>query len=146
MSHLIQLHDNLDKVAKQHIALTSVFKEFAHFVKDCVLAPSIANHNISVSLHLDQGFFTTSFANRTVSFVFTSLLESEECENLIGNVTCYLKKDFPEPKHIKFGGFNFNENGHTNLKIPDSNETVHITNDLGTFFMALHFIHQSLSK
>ncbi|SJM92173.1 conserved hypothetical protein [Crenothrix polyspora] len=146
MPYLIKPHDNLDKISNQHIALTLVFKEFAHFIKDCILAPSIANHSIAASLHLDQGFFTTTFAGRTVSFVFTSLLENEASVMLVGNVKCYIKKDFPEPKLIEFGGFTFNEKGHTNIKIPDSDATVHITNDMGTFLMALHFIHQSLSK
>jgi hypothetical protein len=144
MPYLTQLHDNLDKASDQHTALTSVFDEFANFVKDCIQAPSIANHSITAVLHLDRGFFTTTFAGRTVSFVFTSSLEKSG--NLIGNVTCYIKKEFPESKLIEFGGFTFNEEGYTNIIVPNSNDTIHIANDLGTLLMALHFIHDSLSK
>lgn len=146
MSHLTRLRDNINKASKQHMALAAVFEEFAHFVKDCVLSPALANHSILVSLHLDQYCFTTSFAGRLVTFVFSSSMEDKNNGDLIGNVTCYLKKDFPEPKQIEFGGFTFNEAGITNVEIPGSNETIHITNDLGTFFMALHFIHDSLSQ
>jgi hypothetical protein len=146
MPYMLQLHDNLDKASTQHTALASVFREFANFVKDCIQAPSIANHSITSSLHLDHGFFTTTFAGRTVSFVFSSSLEDEKSVNLVGNVQCYIKKEFPEPKQIEFGGFTFNEEGYTNIKIPDSNETIHIANDIGTLLMALHFIHDSLSK
>jgi hypothetical protein len=146
MPYLRQLHDNLDKASDQHTALTSVFEGFANFVKDCIQSPSIANHSITASLHRDQGFFTTTFAGRMVSFVFTSSLEDEVSGTMVGNVKCYIKKEFPEPKQIEFGGFTFDEKGHTNIKIPDSNETIHIANDLGTLLMALHFIHDSLSN
>jgi hypothetical protein len=143
MPYLTQLHDNLDKASDQHAALTSVFDEFANFVKDCIQTPSIANHSITAALHLDQGLFTTTFAGRTVSFVFTSSLEKSG--NLIGNVNCYIKKNFPEPKQVEFGGFTFDAEGYTNINVPNSNETIHIANDLGTLLMALHFIHESLS-
>jgi hypothetical protein len=143
MPYLTQLHDNLDKASDQHTALSAVFDEFANFVKDCIQAPSIANHSITAALHLDQGLFTTTFAGRTVSFVFTSSLEKSG--NLLGDVKCYIKKNFPDPKQIEFGGFTFDEKGYTNINIPNSNETIHIANDLGTLLMALHFIHESLS-
>jgi hypothetical protein len=143
MPYLTQLHDNLDKASDQHTALTSVFDEFANFVKDCIQTPSIANHSITAALHLDQGLFTTTFAGRTVSFVFTSSLEKSG--NLIGNVKCYIKKNFPEPKQVEFGGFTFDAEGYTNINVPNSNKTIHIANDIGTLLMALHFIHESLS-
>ncbi|MEQ1544858.1 hypothetical protein [Methyloglobulus sp.] len=143
MPYLTQLHDNLDKASDQHTALTSVFDEFANFVKDCIQTPSIANHSITAALHLDQGLFTTTFAGRTVSFVFTSSLENSG--NLIGNVKCYIKKNFPEPKQVEFGGFTFDAEGYTNINVPNSNETIHIANDIGTLLMVLHFIHESLS-
>ncbi|MEQ1557507.1 MAG: hypothetical protein ABL933_01035 [Methyloglobulus sp.] len=144
MAYLTQLHDNLDKASDQHEALAAVFEEFANFVKDCIQTPSIADHTITAALHLDHGLFTTKFAGRIVSFVFTSSLEKSG--NLIGNVTCYLKKEFPEPKQIEFGGFTFDEQGYTNINVPNSNETIHIANDLGTLLMAFHFIHDSLSQ
>ena len=146
MPYFTQLHDNLDKYSNQHIALTAVFEEFANFVKDCIQSPSIANHNITAVLHLNHGFFTTTFAGRIVSFVFTTTLENEASTSLVGNVKCYIKKDFPECKQIEFGGFTFNEEGRTNIKIPPSEDTIRITNDIGTLLMALHFIHESLLK
>jgi hypothetical protein len=144
MAYLAQLHDNLHKVSDQHTALASVFEGFANFVKDCIQSPSIANHSITANLYLEQDFFTTTFAGKTVSFVFGTTLEQDR--NLVGNVTCYLKKNFPEPKLIEFNSFTFNEEGFTNINIPNTNDTIHIANDLGTLLMALHFIRESLSK
>ena len=144
MAYLVHLHDNLDKATDQHEALAVVFADFANFVKDCVQSSSIASHNITATLHLDHGFFATTFAGRTVSFVFTSSMGSDG--NLIGNVHCYLKKNFPEPRQIEFGNFTFDEAGYTNINVPNSNETIHIANDLGTLQMALHFIYDSLAQ
>ncbi|MEQ1638513.1 MAG: hypothetical protein ABL903_17725 [Methylococcales bacterium] len=146
MPYFTQLHDNLDKYSTQHIALSTVFEEFANFVKDCIQSPSIANHSITADLHLSRGFFTTTFAGRTISFAFTSILENQESTNLVGNVKCYIKKEFPVCGLVEFGGFTFNEEGRTNIKIPPSEDTIRITNDIGTLLMALHFIHESLLK
>jgi hypothetical protein len=144
MAYLAQLHDNLNKASKQHEALAAIFNDFANFVKDCTQSPSIASHSITAILHLDHGFFVTTYAGRTVSFVFTSAMEPDG--NMTGSVTCYLKKNFPEQQQVEFGGFTFNGDGQTNINIPNSNQTIQIANDLGTLLMALHFIYDSLSK
>ena len=146
MPYSNHLHTSLDKASLQHKALASKFQEFARFVKDCIQTPSVANQSISVSLqYLDQGFFTTTFASRTVSFVFTSHLD--ESENLEGNVKCYIKKDFPEPKQIEFGEFTFDDTGHTNIKIPNEDDKINIAAlDFGTLHIALFYIRESLLK
>ena len=145
MSYSIQLHDSLDKASNQHNALSAKFAEFATFVKHCIETPKIANQNITASLqHLNQGYFTTTYASRTVSFVFTSFLE--ESGNLAGNVKCFLKRDFPEVKQIPLGEFTFDAEGHTNLKIPNEDAQINIANDFGTLHIALYFIRESLSK
>lgn len=146
MPYLNQLDDHFDKASSQHKALTTVFEDFANFVKDCLQATSTTNQNIIVTPNLSQGLFTTSFAGRTVSFVFTSSLEDVANGCMVGTVTCYIKKDFPKPKQIEFGSFTFNEEGRTNIKKTDSDETICISNDLSTLHMALHFIYESLSK
>ena len=145
MPYSIQLHNSLNKIAIQHKELALKFQEFARFVKDCTQTPSVANQSITVSLqHLDKGFFTTSFARRTVTFVFTSLLD--ESGNLQGNVKTYVQAEFPEPKQIKFGEFTFDETGHTNIKIPNEDAQINIANDFGTLHIALYFIRESLLK
>jgi len=145
MSYSIQLHNNLNALSVQHTALASKFREFARFIKDCFQTPAVSNHNITASLqHLDNGYFTTTYANRTISFVFTSLLD--DSGNLIGYVQCYIKKEFPEAKQIKFGEFTFNEEGHTKLKLPNEDAEINIADNFGTLHIALHFIRESLAN
>jgi hypothetical protein len=145
MPYSIQLHNSLNKIAIQHKELALKFQEFARFVKDCTQTPSVANHSIVVSLqHLDRGFFTTSFARRTVSFVFSSIID--EKENLQGIVTTYIHSEFPESNQIKFGEFTFDETGHTNIKIPNEDSAINIANDFGTLHIVLFYIRESLLK
>jgi hypothetical protein len=145
MPYSIQLHTSLDNFSSDHKALAIKFQEFARFIKDCTQTPSVANHNIIASLqYLEKGFFTTTFASRTISFVFSSFLE--ESGNLVGNVECFLLKEFPEHAQVKFGGFTFDTTGHTNLKIPNEDAAMNIANDFGTLHIALYFIRESLSK
>lgn len=145
MPYSIQLHESLNKLSPQHAALASKFREFARFVKDCVQTPSISSHNITASLqHLDNGYFTTTFANRTISFAFTSVLEKNG--NLVGNVKTYVKHEFPEQKQVKFGEFTFDQEGHTSLKLPNEDAEINIADNFGTLHIALHFIRESLSN
>jgi len=145
MPHSNKLHDSLDTFARQHKELALKFQEFARFVKDCTQTPAVANHSITVSLqHLDSGFFTTSFASRTVTFVFKSFLD--DSETLQGNVKTYLQQAFPEPKQFQFGEFVFDEMGHTDIKLQDEDAPVNFANDLVTLDIVLHFIRESLFK
>lgn len=145
MPYSIQLHKSLNSIAIQHKDLALKFQEFARFVKDCTQTPSVANQSITVSLqNLDKGFFTTYFAKRTVTFVFTS--ELDENENLQGIVKTYALSEFPEPKQIKFGEFSFDDSGHTNIKIPNEDADINIANDFGTLHIVLYYIRESLLK
>jgi hypothetical protein len=145
MPYSIQLHNSLDKASNEHKALALKFQEFARFIKDCTQTPSVSNQNIAVSLqNLDKGFFTTTFASRTVSFVFTSFLN--ENGNLMGIVQCFICKEFPETRQIKFGEFNFDETGRTNLTLPNEDAQIDIANNFGTLHIVLHFIRESLSN
>lgn len=145
MAHSNKLHNSLDTYARQHKELALKFQEFARFVKDCTQTPAVANHSITVSLqHLDRGFFTSTFATRTVTFVFKSFLD--ENETLQGNVKTYLQQDFPESKQILFGEFKFDEDGHTDIKLQDEDTPVNFSNDLVTLDIVLHFIRESLLK
>ncbi|NOT11366.1 MAG: hypothetical protein HOP23_05965 [Methylococcaceae bacterium] len=143
MPYSKHLHNSLDKISQQHIVLTDKFKEFANFIKHCIETPSVANNNITVSLqHLDKGVFTTVFADRTTSFVFSTALTSTG--SLVGNVKCFIKKEFPEPKQVHIGEFTFNEDGHTSLKLPNEDSKINMNNDFGTLHIILHFIHEGL--
>lgn len=145
MPYSKQLHNSLEHASGQHKALNEKFVEFASFIKGCVQTPAIENHYMSVSLQsLDHGYFSVVYANRTVTFVFNSLLKGGS--DLAGNVKCYVHKQFPESKHIELGEFDFDEDGHTNLVLPNEEAKINIANDFGTLHIALHFIRLSLTK
>ena len=144
MPYSKKLHDYLDQTSVQHQQLTEKFEEFAHFIRSCLKATSVASNNILVDLrHLPQRNFTASFADRTVTFVFNSLLKGDE--NLIGNVKCFIHKSFPEDKFIEIGEFDFDEHGNTNLKLPNEDADINLDNNFGTLHVVLHFIRLSLT-
>src|SRR5271169_2246391 len=62
-------------IGYRHNELSSRFGEFALLVKSKVGEQSFHIKGITTSQHLDKGYFTTTFAGRTIVFVFTSLLE-----------------------------------------------------------------------
>lgn len=145
MAYSKQLHDYLDQTSIQHQKLASKFDEFAQFIRICLKAPSVANNNILVDLRLlPSRTFTATYADRTVTFVFNSLLRGDE--NLVGNVKCYIQKNYPENKFIELGEFDFDENGNTNLKLPHEEADINLDNNFGTLHIALHFIRLSLTK
>lgn len=138
------LHKNLENVANKHQRLVSRFNEFAKFVESQVTHQTFHIKGITASLHLEHGFFTTTFSGRTLHFAFSSA--TEDSGSLIGNVKCYLKMEFPEPTYTVVGEFTFTGNGQTNLIEPEDNGPVTIDADLPSLYVALHFIHESLSK
>lgn len=139
-----QLHENLGKAAESHQQLASRFNKFAMFVDDQLLPHTFHIKGIAVVMHLDHGFFVTTFAGRTLHFVFSS--STAENGALIGNIRCYLKNEFPEPKCVEIGGLNFAGSGQTNLFEPENKAPITIDNDLQSLYVVLHFIQVSLSK
>lgn len=145
MPYSKKLHEYLEQSSIQHEHLANKFDEFAYFIRSCLKAPSVANSSIVVDLrHLPQRNFSATYADRTVTFVFNSLLKGDE--NLVGNVKCFIAKSFPESKNIEIGEFDFDENGNTNLKLPNEDADINLDNNFGTLHIALHFIRLSLSK
>ncbi len=138
-----QLYKNLVRVSDKHGKLAAIFGAFAKLVEAQVNEPTFHIKGITTSLHLAQSYFTTTFAGRTILFLFTSLLESNG--TLKGNVQCYLMKECPDPLHVKLGEFNFSGSGQTNLKMPDDGDEIIITIDVAALYVFLHFIHESLS-
>ena len=97
-----QLHQGLERASNRHRQLAAKYEQFAKFVAEQVTEPAFHIKGIGISLHLDQGFFVTTFAGRTLQFTF----ESVPSENgaLVGKVTCHLKKEFSTPEYISIGG------------------------------------------
>lgn len=139
-----QLHQKLGTVSNRHSQLAAKFQSFAKYVEEQVTAPTFHIKGISVSLHLEDGYFTTAFAGRALRFSFSSALS--ENGSLVGIVTCVLTKDFPEKLFVPVGEFNFSGNGKTNLVAPDDDDSIIIDNDIPALYVALNFIHESLSK
>ncbi len=140
----IALHQKLENAAHRHQLLASRFNEFAMFVEDQVTQQAFQIKGIAASLHLDHGFFSTTFSGRTLNFVFSST--NGENGALIGNVQCYLKREFPETRYIEIGEFTFTENGQTNLLEPEVDAPITIDAGIPSIYVALHFIEASLSS
>lgn len=139
-----QLHDQLSNAALQHRKLAAKFAEMAKHVETQMSAPRYPVPGIATTLQLEQGFFTTTFAGRTLSFVFSSSLGTEG--SLIGQVACYLKKDFPQPVHLALGGFGFSASGQTSRTVLPDHVPADMDTDLGASLITLHFIHASLTQ
>lgn len=139
-----QLHQELEKAANRHRQLAAKFDQFAKLVAEQVVAPAFHIKGIGISLNLDQRFFSTTFAGRTLHFIF----ESVPGENgaLVGQVTCYLKKEIPTPEYISIGDFQFTGSGQTTLIDPMENDPVNIDTNLGALYVVLNYIHESLSR
>ena len=139
-----QLHQNLERNSNRHRQLFAKFELFAKFVDEQVSAPAFHIKGIGISSNLDQGFFSTTFAGRTLQFRFESV--SEENGALVGKVTCYLKKELPALEYISIGDFRFTGNGQTTLVDPNENDPITIDNDLAALYVVLNYIHESLSR
>lgn len=139
-----QLHQQLETTANRHSQLAAKFRSFAKFVEEQVTAATFHIKGISVSLHLEQGYFTTTFAGRTLRFTFSSALS--ENGSLIGTVTCGLLKDSPERSLIPVGEFTFTGSGKSSLNNPEDGDPINIDEDLPALYIGLHFIYESLSK
>lgn len=137
-----QLHQTLETSANRHLKLSSLFEQFAKHVEYQVTPQDFHIKGITVSLYPEQGFFATTFAGRTLHFVFSST--AEDGKTLVGNVTCYLKRGFPEQTYIEIGSFTFNGNGQSNLIEPEHDESLPMNIEIPSLYIALHFINESL--
>ena len=139
-----QLHQQLETVSNRHSKLTAKFQSFAKYVEEQVTHEAFRIKGITVSLHIEDGYFTVAFAGRALRFTFSSV----PFENglLVGNVTCVLMKDFPEKLFVHVGEFTFAGNGKTNLVAPDDVDSIIIDDDISALYIALNFIHESLVK
>jgi hypothetical protein len=139
-----QLHDQLGNAALQHRKLAAKFAEMAKHVEAQVSAPHYPVPDIVTALQLEQGVFSTTFAGRTLSFVFSSSLGTEG--SLIGQVACYMKKDFPQPVQVALGGFGFSASGQTSRTVLPEHVPADMDTALGASLITLHFIHTSLTQ
>jgi hypothetical protein len=139
-----QLHQQLETVANRHSQLAAKFQVFAKFVENQVTTPMFHIKGISISLHLEEDYFTTTFAGRTLRFDFSSTLP--EKGSLIGIVKCSLMKELPRISYVPVGEFTFTGSGMTNLNNPEDGDPIIIDDDIPALYVGLHFIHESLSK
>lgn len=139
-----QLHQQLEGVANRHSQLAAKFQVFAKFVGEQVMAPAFHIKGISVSFHLEEGYFTASFAGRTLRFAFSSAMS--ENGSLAGTVTCSLVKEIPETSLVQVGEFTFTGSGKTNLINPEDGDPIIMDDDNPALYIGLHFIYESLSK
>lgn len=138
-----QLHRNLETASNRHKVLFEKFGQFANSVKALVSNPQFHIKGIGVSLNLDQGYFSTSFAGRTLHLRFEST--AGEHGSLVGKVTCYRQTDFPTQVISSIGDFQFKGTGETNPLAPAENKTIFINDDLQGLHIVLNYIHESLA-
>ena len=138
-----QLHHNLEAASKRHQRLVEKFGQFASSVEALVSDPNFHIKGVGVSLNLDQGYFSTNFAGRTLDFRFEST--PGEHASLVGKITCYRKTDFPMVVIASIGDFIFNGSGETTLRDPVLNESISIDDDVGRLHIVLNYFQASLS-
>jgi len=139
-----QLHPNLERASSRHRQLLEKFERFAKFVEEQVTAPTFHIKGLGITSSLDQGFFSTTFAGRTLQFRFESALGDKEV--LVGKVNCYLKKEFPALEYLSIGGFGFTTTGQTTLVDPNDKDPISIDTDIGALHLVIDYIHESLSR
>lgn len=139
-----RLHQGLEKASSRHRQLAAIYEQFAKFVADQITEPTFHIKGIGISLHLDHGYFDTTFAGRTLQFTFESV--PDENGIMIGKVSCHRKKLLPSLEYISIGEFQFTGNGQTNLVDPIENDPISIDVDLAALYVVLNFIHESLSQ
>lgn len=139
-----RLHQELERAANRHRQLVGKFDQFAKAFAEQAAEPAFHIKGIGVSLNLEQGSFSTSFAGRTLVFIF----ESAYGENgvLVGKVSCFMKKEFPTPEYISIGNFQFTSSGQSTLMDPRENDPLNIDIDLAALYVVLNYIHESLSQ
>jgi hypothetical protein len=139
-----QLHQQLETITNRHSQLATKFQAFAKFVEAQVTAPGFHIKGISTSLYLEQAYFTTTFAGRTLHFTFSSTLS--ENGSLVGTVMCGLMKELPEKMLVPVGEFTFTGSGKTNLNNPEDGDPIILDEDVPALYIGLHFIYQGLLK
>ena len=139
-----RLHQVLEKSSSCHRQLAVKYEQFAKFVADQVTEPTFHIKGIGISLQLDQGYFVTTFAGRTLQFTFESVPDKNGI--LVGKVSCHRKKVLPKLEYISIGEFQFTDNGQTNLVDPMENDPLTIDVDLAALYVVLHFIQESLQQ
>ena len=138
-----QLNGQLINAAAQHAKLAAKFTALAQHVKAQVNEAHYPVKGITAILHLEQGFFSTTFAGRTLSFVFTSSFVAEA--SLSGHVRCYLKKYFPQHEQVLLGGFSFSASGKTSPIALSNPVAADMDTTQGARLIILRFLHDSLA-
>lgn len=139
-----QLYSSLSRAESIHSKLEAIFQNFAKIVEAQVTDKTFLIKGISVSLHIENGYFTTTFAGRVLRFSFSSVPSGND--SLDGKVTCVLINEFPEKVLVPIGEFTFTASGMTSFTSPDTGGRLYVDDDLPTLVIALNFIHESLSK
>ncbi|MEC5387164.1 hypothetical protein VVD49_15650 [Uliginosibacterium sp. H3] len=139
-----QLCAKIESADTRHHQLAAQFEKFANCIAQQTASKGFHFKGIASSLYLERGFFTTTFASRTLHFVFTSV--QKVGGGLEGNVKCYLKREVPETVYLPIGEFDFTGNGRTNLVNPEDDDHVIMNDDIPALYLVLHFIHESLSQ
>lgn len=144
MLNLNQLYQEFMAMTSCHAQLAMKFRGFADSVKMQVESPALQFKGISASLYLERGYFTITYFGRTLQFDFSSALSEDG--TLVGIVMCHLVSESLEKAPVTVGEFTFARNGKANIINPDSGQSIFIDEDVSALHVALHFMHEGLSK
>jgi hypothetical protein len=138
------LHRRLGALSARHAQIVEKFDCFAKHVERQVAEPEFHIQGICTSLHLEQSYFTASFAGRTVRFQLSTPIG--DSGTLKGRVVCYLVNSFPAESLVELSCFSFSGSGETDVRDPEENDPVNISVEIGALYLALLAIHESLQK
>ncbi len=140
-----QLRDQLSPVNRRYSELKAVFEKFHQTIKaqlDATPSP-VAGAIVSV---FAQDQFTITFAGRTLRFRF-SAVATQGSATLHGSIDCHLmsRDEFDEP--LLLSSVPFDGKGETDMVNPDNKtDKMTVTDDLEALHIAMHNLHESLSK
>lgn len=137
------VHKKIDNSSHQFSLLQNHFNKFFGHIEVQLSTPHLQSKGIQSQKYSDA-IFTSNFAGRDLTFVFTAI--RNESETLVGRVTCYVLSKFPEEKYILIDSFDFSTSGKTKFKIGDANgDPAQINHDSHALCIFLEVLYKSLS-
>lgn len=140
MNEWNKLNQLIQQASMRHDQFSFAFAKFSKLL--LTHTSSDACHIKGIRVEAESERFTVRFAGRTVLFVFTSPADGNGI--LAGKVTCYLKKEIPDPELVSLGSFRLSKNGETDIVDPDSEDKIVIDDELPALYVAMLQLREAL--
>lgn len=137
------VHTKITKTSNEFSFLQSKFNKFFEHIESQINRPALKLKNIQIHKNADA-FFTSTFAGRDLTFVFTTRLNGSG--PLTGHIACYMQCKFPENKLILIGSFEFSTSGKTTLIVEENDcDPAQLDHDGHALCIFLEILYKSLS-